>query len=263
MTTVLNQSLNDIVENYADVIEGGNSYRGSGTAYRGIPGTYPNDPELRSGADTPQTVVGTSVSTTTFDVTGVSWNEDRWVKTNAPGYWALCNTAGDNFEQARKITAYNNTTKVFTVGSAFTAAPSAADSMVMLQGFKRLPNDVDIEAEETESPTGWDRFFSLTLEPGERLEYFGSGVETYITEMVLKLRILKKERPRDAVASAFENINILRSAIKRGANPDHRDGTYTRALWAKSGAEVVKDDQHKIVMQQAFQLVYRINSEFK
>lgn len=260
MSTLLNQDLGAIADNYADVIEGGNTHRGSGTVYRGIPGIYPSDPDLRSGTDTPLTVVGSSVSTTTFDVAG-TYTQARWVPEAGPAFWALCNTAGSNYEQARKVTGFNATTSVFTVAPAFTAAPSANDSMIMLQGFKRLPNQVDIEAEETEHASGWDRFFSISVEPGERLEYFGRGVETYITTLTVTLRLSKAFREADARASAFSNIAAIRAGMTKGANPDHRDGTYTRALYHKANAEVVKDDTNKVVIKQDFTLLYRINSE--
>jgi hypothetical protein len=261
MATILNQAVGDIIENYADVIEGGNSYRGSGTVYRGIPGNYPNDSNLRDGTDTPLTVVGTTVSTTTFDVTGHSWEQARWVKTQSPGFWALCNTAGSNFGQARKITGYNNTTKVFTVAPAFSAAPSANDSMVILQGFKRIPNSIDIEDDHVKLVDGYDRRFHLKMGPGKPTAYSGTGARTYRTELQLRLRLTKKDRVHDTEASLLDNLAALSSPIETGANPDHRDGTYTRAIWVEEEPETLKDDQYKIVVSQKFVLVYRISTE--
>ena len=50
MTVLLDTALGAIHNNLADVLEGGNSWRGSGTAYKGIPGRYSNDPGLRDAA---------------------------------------------------------------------------------------------------------------------------------------------------------------------------------------------------------------------
>lgn len=267
MGTVLNQGISAILDNYADVIEGGNSWRGSGTAYRGIPGTQPNDPELRDGTDSIQTVVGSSVSTTTFDVTGVSWDQSRWVKDNIPGYWALCSSSAgaasaQNLNQARKITGYNNTTKVFTIAPALDVAPIASDEFTILQGFKRIPNQHDIEDAELGIANGFDRFFHLRIGAGERLSYYGAGYQTFRSTLELRLRFLKHGREHDVVASAFENLSIIRAAISKGASPDHRDGTYTRAMWPEGAPSIAVEDRDKIVVMDTYTLMYRINAEF-
>lgn len=264
MSTVLNQTIGAILDSYADVIEGGSTYRGSGSSFRGVPGVYSVDEGLRLGVDTPLTVVGgASCTTTTFNVASTySWTSSRWVKADSPAFWAFCTTdAGlSNLHQARKITGWNNTTKVFTVDPAFTAAPTANDVMTIKQGFKRLPNHLDIEDKSTESPDGWDRYFQLMADDGKQLPWFGAGVRTYETTMTLRLRIVKHARERDAIASAMENMSILRVALSLGANPDHRDGTYTRALISEAAPTMVKD-QLKIVITQPFRLIYRISSD--
>jgi hypothetical protein len=265
LSTVLNQAVGTIADNYSDVIEGGNTWRGSGTAYRGIPGNYSNDPQLRDGTDTPLTVIGTSVSTTTFDVANTyTWTSDRWVKTSAPSYWALCDTAGSNYGQARKISGYNASTYVFTVGSAFDATPSTDDSMIILQGFKRLPDDVDIDHDDNETPGGFDRSFQIEILPGKPLEYSGRGVLTFETEMELRLRLAKYGRRHDWKAAALENLAILMAGIERGgrgSEQDHRDGTYTRALWAESSPQILKDDKYKVLGLLRWTLIYRIDAE--
>ncbi len=262
MATVLNQAMSAIMRNYADVIEGGNSYRGSGTVYRGIPGTYPYDDGVRNGDDTPLTVAdGDFNSTTTFEATAGSWATSRWVPESGPGFWAFCNTAGDNYQQARKVTGYQDSSTVFTVAPAFSGSPSAADSMVMLQGFKRIPNTVDIEAEEVGVDGGYDRHFHLFALPGVDEDRSGRGVRSKRTELNLRLRLLKHSRVHDVVASAFENLAILTAAIESSHSPDHRDGTYTTALWAEEAAEEVVNDNIKVVVLQKFVLIYQFNAE--
>ena len=261
MATVLNQPISYILRNYADVIEGGNSYRGDGTAYRGVPGTYPYDDGLRSGSDTPLTVVGSSVSTTTFDVASGAWPLTRWVPESGPGFWALCNTAGSNFGQARKITGWDPSTLIFTVAPAFSAAPSASDSMVILQGFKRAPNTIDIESEDVGAESGYDRHFHLFAIAGEDEDRSGRGVRTKRTELNLRLRFLKHSREHDVAASAFENLAMITAAIESSHSPDHRDGTYTRALWAEGTAEETVNDKSRVVVLQKFTLIYQFNAE--
>jgi hypothetical protein len=270
MATSLSQAIGSILDNTADVIEGGNSWRGSGTAYYGIPGARSNDPDLRSGDDTPLTVAATAaITTSTFDVaSSKSWDQARWVKTGAPGFWALCTTSGGsgspNIDRARKITGYNNTTKVFSLGSALPAAPIANDVFAILQGFKRAPNQDALEHDATDSSDGLDRYFSLSAAAGEQLEYFGAGVATYKTEIELRLRILKFGREHDAVASAMENAAILRAGICHASSPDHRDGTYTRAILPTGGgAKVETDDKHKVVVVDSYTTIYRVSFEFK
>lgn len=260
MSHVSAQAIGDICAHYADVVEGGTAWRGSGTSFRGIPGTYSNDAGLRSGDDTPLTSTG-SAATTTFAVSGGSWNSSRWAKTDTPGFFAVCTAAtnGGNVGAARRITGWNDTTKIFTV-DAFPAATAVGDVFDIRQGFKRIPNGVDLE---DEAAGGFDRFFHLSALAGEPLEYFGSGTITYRTTLELRLRLLKYSRVHDMVAAAMENLAILRPIICRGGLPDHRETTYTRALSPMSGASsVIVDDKNKVVVRDSYQLIYRIDTTF-
>lgn|SRR3990167_7855141 len=255
------QALGAIFDSYADVIEGGTTWRGSGTAFRGIPGRQSNDQGLRSGDDTPLSADAAGTTTTVDVASTKSWDESRWVKTDTPGFFLLCtdavNTANEN--AARRITAWNNTTKIFTT-DAFPEATSNGDDFDVLQGFKRLPNQLDIEDDDSAAADGYDRMFSLRADPGEQLEYFGSGKATYKTELDLRLRINKFGRHHDANASALENLAIMRSIICKGASPDHRDGTYTMALIATgASAKRVKDDVNKVVYVDSYTLIYRVD----
>lgn len=260
MATVLNQAVGAILANYADVIEGGNSYRGSGTAHRGIPGTRPYDDGLATGADTPLDVVGDSVSTTTFDVAATyDWPSSRWVPEAGPAFWAMQNTGSSAaYEEARKVSGWNNATKLFTV-SAFSAAPAAADSMVMLQGFKRIPNQTDIGV----FTNGFDRYFHLRMSPGADEDRSGRGVRTKRTKLDLRMRFLKRGREHDAVVSAFENLAIVTAALESSHSPDHRDGTYTRALWAAEPPTEETNDDVKIIVMQRFEIIYQIAAVLK
>lgn len=265
MASVLKQPIGDILDNYADVIEGGTSWRGSGTAYLGIPGRYSNDTDIRSGADSPLTAASASANATTVVVANTySWEASRWGKDETPAYWLLCTASNGsgapNLDRARKVASYAPSTFTFTV-AAFPGNPAQNDTFDVLQGFKRLPNGIDIEADDVGVAHGFDRFFHLSAGAGEQLEWHGSGVATFKTTLELRLRLLAYGRLHDVEASAFENMALLRSAMCWG---NHRDGTYTRGLIPYGGtAEIIKMDSHKVVIRDRYSLIYRVNADFK
>lgn len=252
---ISSEAIGIIIDNYADVIEGGSAYAG-GTSYRGIPGTRSNDDGLRNGSDGSFTTSGAG-STTTLVYASGSWDSTRWVKENTPAFFAI--HASQN--AARRITGWNNTTKQFTV-DAFPAAPGNAASIIVRQGFKRLPNSIDIDDDDTGSPSGFDRFFSISLEPEKSLEWYGSGVETWLGKLTVKLRILKYGRAHDARKSAAENITIIASAMTIGASPNHRETTYTRALLRPESGPEIEEDNLKYVASISFPIIYRIARTF-
>jgi hypothetical protein len=261
MVSILGQQPGAILDNYADVLEGGSSWRGSGTAYYGIPGRYSNDPDIRSGADSPLTASAASADTTHVTVASTySWDQSRWVKSETPGFWLLC-TSGTVADEARKISAWDNTTKKFTVASAFSAIPAKDDVFAVLQGFRRIPNGIDIEGDDGGIPHGFDRFFHLRTTAGEQMEWHGSGVATFRAVLELRFRLLTYGRIHDAEAAAFENMAIIRSALCRGT---HRDGTYTRGLIPYDGqSEIVARDSKKIVIRDRYTLIYRVTADYR
>ncbi len=262
MTHVSDQAIGSILDNYADVIEGGTTWRGSGTSHKGIPGTRSNDKDLRSAADTPLTAEAGGSTTTLIVASSRSWDTSRWVKQDTPAYFAVYRTGtAANQYAARRITNWNNTTKTFTV-DAFPASIAEADTFAIRQGFKRVPNTVDILGQAKD---GFDRFFDLrTPSAGQMLPWWGGGNRTFETTIELHLRMLKFGRAHDAERSAFENLAIIRSIITKAANPDHRDGTYTQLLnpLGESGEKVV-DDASKVVVKDTYRLRYRINAAFQ
>ena len=105
MSTVLQNSLRTIANNYADVIEGGNSYA-SGTSFKGIPGTHSYlEPvttvaSFTAGAGGPYSN-GTVQAGTTF----AAFDAIDIYKTDAPPLFVYCSAATDsrNVGAARKI----------------------------------------------------------------------------------------------------------------------------------------------------------------
>lgn len=256
MSHVSEQAVGFILDNYADVIEGGNAWRGSGTSYRGIPGTRSHE----VGDDTPITAPSGGTTTTVVAESTRSWEESRWVKTNAPGYFLVARSAAlDIVDAARRITGWNDTTKVFTV-DAFPAASSSGDVFDVRQGFKRMPDGVDILEMAGD---GFDRFFDLRVNSaGIYQEWYGAGLATYVATLELRLRMRKAARAHEAQASAFENLALIRPILCRG---DHRDGTYTQALLPTGGQPEILNvsDASKVVVVDRYVLRYRINTTFR
>ncbi len=256
--SILTQSLSAILANYADVIEGGNSYRGSGTAYTGIPGTQSHlhvvkeiDGFAASSGSTTTAVAPSSIGT---------WVNEDFVKTASPPLFLLA-TAGTarNVGAARKVSAYAPSTRTFTV-AAFPEAVAAADTLAVREGFKRAPDDWDLNDDDVAASVAFDRFFQLAALPGRRLAWSGAAREVYETTLELRLRLMKHDRSRKAKDSALENVLFMRSALTRGA---HRDGTYTQVLHAlDTDPEVLVDDKTKVIVADRYRLTYAVSSSF-
>jgi hypothetical protein len=266
MAHLAQQAIGAILDNYADVIEGGNAYN-SGTSYKGIPGTQTSDDQIRNGSDGSFATSGAGDTTTLAYASG-NWPQTRWLKSNSPGYFAY-DTNGNASGEARRITDWDNTAKEFTT-DAFSAAPGSGATISVYQGFKRIPNDIDIlgDPEQSGFADGYDRYFDLSLRPTSTLDWYGNNTETWAGVLRLLLRFVKFAREHDHQARCAENLTIIASAMTIQAGPgtsiDHRDGTYTRALFAPEGEpEVIVDDDSKIVMQIEFPIHYRINRSFK
>lgn len=257
MAGIYTQAISAILDNYADVIEGGNSYRGSGTAWSGIAGFQSID----QYAGTTMTE-DTGGSTTAIAQGEVVDTGARLARTDGPPMFCHCTTASNssNLNAARKISAYNSTTGAITLAKALPANNSAGDVYTIAEGFKRIPDGIDINDDATEIPSGFDRFFHLTALPGKRREWYGNGVETYETTLDIRLRFLKRARARLAAAAAWENLMLIRSILSR---PTLRDGTYAQLLDGTSGEPKIEtDDQHKIVAVDSLRLIYRINARY-
>lgn len=267
MATIASIDLASILDNYADAIEGGNSYRGSGTAYYGCPGRYSNKPDMRASASANLiTLTGAGHTTTTTIIpSSYTWNGDDFVKEETPPWFLQCATLSTNpdtsiLNSARKISAWNSSTLTFT-HAAFSSAMLSGQSLYLREGFKRLPNHLDFEEEGPEIKDGYDRFFELTALPGEHLKHFGNGFITYKTTMELRLRILKYGRSRDAINSALENLFIIRNIIIKGGNPINHRPNGVRALLAQdTQPKILREDRTKVVAVDSFDLIYSVDA---
>ena len=255
MSHLSTQSVGVILDHYADVIEGGNAWRGAGTPFVGIPGSRTNDTYVSGLSTIASTAAG---STTSIVAASINAAPSAWVKANTPGFFLRCDSgASDAVDCARRVTGWSQSTRAFTV-DAFPVAPGSGATFTALQGYKRLPDGIDIEADETEQPHGYDRFFELSLLPMKQREFYGSGAETWNGELRLKLRLLKYSRGHQFRRSNAENVTFLGSAMIHG---DYRDSAYVRALLpSENGPEPIKDDADKTVWLLRFPIVYRVST---
>lgn len=249
------QEVGDILKNYADVIEGGNSYRGSGTAYAGIPGTDSVHDEL------PLEITSTDDGTTTtvIDDTRTWVDSDRWSRADLAPFFLVCSSASDarNVGVGRKISSWTLSTTTFAT-AAFTAATSSGDVFDLREGFTRIRDGIDIEGDEAENvPDGFDRNFQLDFEPGEPDEVWGQGTERFRGELILRVRFSKRHAIHTSRQRVFSNVMRLHTLIPK---PGHLDGTYARALFTESAPEIIVEDSKKIVVEDRFTMIYRLNT---
>ena len=177
----LGEAIGGILDSYADVIEGGSSYAG-GTIYKGIPGNYSNDPGWRSNTDKTFTTVAAGDSTSVMVATTYSYDNNRWAKDESPPWFLYCSVYGGSatptpLYAARKISSWDQSNTRFLTAS-WPSAVGNNSTVIAKEGFKRLPNHIDIEDEGPAIENGYDRFFQLTALPGERAEFFGNDVAT-------------------------------------------------------------------------------------
>jgi len=250
MSHISKQAIGSILDHIAAVIEG--------DGQRGIPGTYSADELLRASGGVTFAATGVT-GATTIELDSATYAADRWTSTDGPGFWLVCTSAADqaNVDAARKISAWDQATTTFTV-AAFPANLSIADEFEILQGFKQLPNGIDIEGH---LESGFDRSFRLEAEPGTVQPYYGMNTRTYLTQVTLRLRLLKHGRDRDIRRAAFENARCLVDAVTLRQN---YEDIYTRSMDAV-GSEVTlaTDDDDKVVVEVSFQLQYRVQTNFK
>jgi hypothetical protein len=178
------------------------------------------------------------------------------VSDNAPPFFVV-----DPDGECRKITGFNTSTLVFTIAPALSSAPSAADEMAVYQGFKRLPNLNDIESDdEAGNDQGWDRYFHLMPDPAPAMSWYGDGYHLFKTELQLRIRMEKHGRLHDWTAAALTNLSIMRAVLPRQSlYPSN-----VKALFASAeqAPEIVKDDDHKIVIMDPYTLIYRVDGTY-
>ena len=236
MSALVSQAVDTIIANTIAVVEGTGSYTG-------VPGAYSHDEALAL------TVTADSGSTTTIVDAASSYAADRWVKARAPSFFALCTSATNaaNVNKARKISAWAQATKTFTVG-AFPAAVSAGDTFSVLEGFRGVVDGADEDAE-------LDRRFTVRVDPGEPLSYYGTGSRTLKADLVLTLSLALAGKHDSGRRSAMTNAEILRSAV---AMPAHWEATYTRAIMTDGSKVEIDTDDGRSVVTITWAMLYRI-----
>ncbi|HDL48460.1 MAG TPA: hypothetical protein ENH33_00660 [Actinobacteria bacterium] len=256
--TILAETIGTILDNYADVIEGGNAHRGAGSVYKGIPGTRTWDNWAKDNGAGLVVDAGVS-STTAIELTGVpAANAAELVREKAPPFYVVATTAASAgvTGAARKISAHDGAVTFTT--AAFPGVVVADDVVAIAEGFKRTPDHFDPEADtEEESPGDFDRFFRLTMGAGQRRAWHGNGTAMYQTTLFVDLRLLRRTRQHEDEAAALENANRIADVVCRG---EHRgDNTM---LVTQEGVSILKQDQNKTVSRIALNLIYQLNTSY-
>ncbi|HJW75787.1 MAG TPA: hypothetical protein VJ787_08990 [Thermoleophilia bacterium] len=263
MSTIYDNAVGSILDNYADAIEGGTAYRGAGTAYHGIAGTQSLD-ELASTTLT-EDAGGSATLLTADDLGDVQGALLARGDTGPPFFVLGAGGTAANLGAARKIAAFTasaagppETPATYTV-AALPAANNAGDTYTVLEGFKRSPDGADLRA-GGDASEAWDRFFDLRARPGTRDGWYGNGVQQFTTVLDLRLRLRKAARQRNAAAAVFENLLRLRTVLARG---DHRDGAYTQVLLISEDApEIESETDTMLIAVDHYRLIYRVSSTF-
>jgi hypothetical protein len=255
MTAIAQQAVASILDNTANVIEGSGSYTG-------IPGVYSNDELLKGSVPSNLSITATGATgkNTVAYSSGV-YDSDRWVKTRAPTYWLLCYSATDNgnVSAARRVTAWTQSSTEFTV-SAFPENLATGDKFYMLEGFRRMVDGVDIESDGEGISRGFDRRFHVTMEVGETLPFYGSGVRLYSSLLSIRVRFEKYKKAQTIAASVLENMRLIRDAVALRA---HWESTYTKAIIADVGDTDVDEDDDKAVGTATLGCIYQVALTFK
>ena len=260
MSTILEQAVESILDNYADVIEGGNTHRGSGTKYKGIPGFESFDPLIAEVGTFEPDGLG-SQSTTFLDYTNTLPSPGRAFRSNGPPFFALMTgTSGGatgNVGAARKIT--NWTSSGVTLDVALPETPQNGDQFVLREGFFRAPDNWDLESEAA-PPEGFSRAFRLRMIPGREIDWSGNGTRWYESELELRIGLEKRSRDRQIIDSLLRNLTTMRAIIVRG---DHRDSTYVQRISAQDTApEIAVETEKKVVVLDKYAVTYRVQDQF-
>lgn len=251
MGFLIDQNVGNVLDHYADVIEGGSAY--SGTDRNGIPGLYSHH---RYGGQSVTVDSSASVKFVTLD-SGESLDADILVRSEGAPFFLRSSGSNEPLNNgiSRKIAAYNDTTKVMQI-AAFPAIPSASDGFTLYEGFKRAPDTIDIEADSGVAGT-MDRFFRLDVEDeGEDIGIYGKNSATYRARLRLRVRFTKDGRDRNIRKKAWTNMVILRRGMLQSGQGD---STYVRAL-LPTGSTRISEDSQKLVASLDFDLIYRLDT---
>jgi len=240
------------------VIEGGNAYAG-GTAFKGIPGLH----SVNELAGTVLTADSTSTSDDEIEADDLSDTiAARLVRDDGAPFFIQCTTGAATIKgSARKLSTYTAASNTYTTAAVFPSTPQDGDTFTIYEGFKRAPDNWDLDSDEVGTPAGFDRHFRLSFIPGQRYDHRGDCSHFYETVMELRVRFLRHGRDQLVIDSVVDNMARISSIITR---QEHRDpGGLVQFLGAEdSESEVVTDDKDKIVMADRFKLIYRVPSAF-
>jgi len=259
-TTTLSASVSDVLDNYADVIEGGNSYAG-GTSYKGLCsyGSFALGNSGGHGA-TEDVAVSTSGTTSTIVVANISLHPDWLASTDRPPFFAL-GYSGNNAGAARKITAINTATNTFTVSPVFPYAVGAGELYYLVEGFKRLPDSFDVRGDDVDS-LAFDHYFHMSAGAGRLLPWHGNGTHTFETTLRLSILLAKKPRIRRMSYNALLYSHVFREFLTKGEhrNTDNLLGVTVLYLDGYGSEATIRETENRIIIEDEYRMVYRVSS---
>jgi hypothetical protein len=258
--TALSASVSDVLDNYADAIEGGNSYAG-GTEYKGIC-SYSSFSLGNAAGNTSAEylLTATGGTTSTIVVANASAYPDWLSSTDRPPFFALA-VNGNNAGAARRITAINTTTNTFTVSPVFPYTVAASNSLYLLEGFKRLPDTFDPRSDEADS-LAFERYFHLSCGAGRMLPWHGNGTHTFETTLTLNILLAKKQRVRRMSYNALLFSHIFREFLPKG---EHRNsgnllGVTVLYLNPYESEDTIRETENRIIIEDTYRMAYRVSS---
>lgn len=262
-------ALTAITNTFMYVIEGGTP---NGTIYYpGVPAYgFEEDDELIGGLTGVSTVTAAAGSNTTQIVTATDHtlthpklatkfgpSSGGSYEKLYPGF--LVGQTAPNAGVVRRIEQWVGTTITVYGGASFPYTVSVADTFQILLGFRRAPDNIDLDSPNAGAPNAWDRFYTLNALPGRRIGWYGNGIEHYETELELTVRFLKKSRARRVMNHALTNMFALRAVLAKPSSRDHTKYIQTVSTF-ESEPDIVLDDAQHIVVRDRFQLTYRVDT---
>lgn len=235
-----------VMNNIADIIEGGNAYRAAGTAYKGLATVQPS---RRTSAY--PTVTATAIGTTTTVIDTVRTEPSNfWAKTKGVPLYLYCTSGtSGNIYRWRKITGWNATTGTFTT-SAWPGATAASDVFAIREGFKYVQSDIDIFDEAGDQDRVFDVIIGGAGQTIQSLQRFGEAHIEYQIGVTVRVRYDVQDRAHRTNQRIHEDVILIVNALTDGNN---RDATVVIDLCTFLGHNISQvQDQDSVISSIGF-----------
>lgn len=203
-----------IINNIADIIEGGNAYRGSGTAYIGLATVQPS----RRSSAYPTVTATTNGTTTTVIDTVRTEPSSFWVRTRGVPLYLYCSSGtSGNLYRWRKITGWNATTATFTT-SAWPVATASGDVFAIRDGFKYVQSDIDLFEEAGDQDRVFDVIIGGAGQSLQTVQRFGETHIEYQIGVTVRIRYEVQDRAHRTNQRIHDDVILVVNALTDGNN---------------------------------------------